>query len=143
MQLDTIQRQEALRQRKLYLNQGDDTVQPDIKQFSRITVTVDEMADASSISVGNEALRAFDIVAICPGNGKIFSYACQTAEVDIISLDFTHRLPFSINKKVLDIAVARGIYFEIKYSPIVGCEFSFDMNNSFERIISKICIFIW
>jgi ribonuclease P/MRP protein subunit RPP1 len=58
--------------------------------------------DAQSLTIGNETLKNFDIIAVCPGNIKVFAYLCKTAEIDIISLDFTHRLPFGLNKKLID-----------------------------------------
>lgn len=73
----------------------------DIEQLNRITITVDEIYDAQSITSGNEALKPFDIVAVCPGNAKIFSYLCKTADVDIISIDFSHKVPFTLNKKLV------------------------------------------
>ena len=89
------------------------------------------MADANAISTGNDAIRAFDVVAIVPGNQKIFAYACQTAEVDIISLDLTHRLPFALNKKLIDVAVKRNIFFEIQYSPIIECMIRYFLHFSY------------
>ncbi len=99
----------------------------EIRQFSRITVTVDELSDANSLTSGNEALKPFDIVSICPGNAKVFAFACQTAEIDIISFDFTHRIPYNISKKLLDTAVSRGILFEIVYSPMLTCKLNISL----------------
>lgn len=91
----------------------------EVRQMSRISITIDDMADAQSLTTGNEFLRNFDIVSVCPGNPKIFSYLCKTADIDIITLDFTRKISFSINKKLIDEAVLRGIFFEIIYSPII------------------------
>ena len=91
-----------------------------LRQLSRITVVVDEVVDAQSLSLGNELIRKFDVVAATPGNGKVFAHLCRTGEVDIISLDFSHKLPFSLNKKLIDEAILRGITFEIIYSPLLG-----------------------
>ena len=72
-----------------------------LKQLNRLTVTIDELADAQSLTTGNEYLRKFDIIAASPGNAKVFEYLCKTAEIDLISIDFTRRIPFSINKKLV------------------------------------------
>lgn len=89
------------------------------RQLSRITLVLDDLADAQTLHINNLALHAYDIIAACPGNQKIFQYLCQTADIDIISFDFHHRLNFSINKKLLDAAVKRGIHFEISYSGLL------------------------
>lgn len=72
-----------------------------IEQLNRITITVDDVYDAQSITSGNEVIKQFDIVAVCPGNAKIFNYLCKTADIDIISIDFSHKVPFTMNKKLV------------------------------------------
>ena len=90
-----------------------------IRQFSRVTVVVDDILDAQSLSTGNEALKQFDIVAVRPGNSKVFSYLCKQAEVDIIDLTQSSA-DINFSKKMLDEAVARGIFFEINYLGIIS-----------------------
>ena len=72
-----------------------------VKQWSRLTVILDEVVDAQAITVGNEFIKNYDIIAASPGNAKVFSYLCKTAEIDIISIDFTHRVMFPMNKKLV------------------------------------------
>jgi ribonuclease P/MRP protein subunit RPP1 len=115
--MESIQRRDALQLRSLVTGS---TASADIRQLSRITVTIDDMIDAQTLTVGNAVLNSFDIVAVRPGNMKVFAHLCKVAEIDIITLDFTHRLPFALNKKLLDEAVERGIFFEIVYSPVIG-----------------------
>lgn len=90
-----------------------------LRQVSRLTVYPGDVMDAQTLTLGNEALRKFDIVAACPVDGKVFSFLCTTAEVDIISLDWAHA-PFPFHKKLLDAAVARGITFEVCYAGMYG-----------------------
>lgn len=117
--IDQMQRKDICRFRSL-VSKEPSCMDDNLRQLTRITLTIDDLFDANSLNTGNEALRAFDIVAANPGNAKIFAYLCQSAEIDIISLDFTHRLAFGINKKLLDEAVKRGIFFEILYSPMLS-----------------------
>ena len=81
------------------------------RQYTRLTYTVDEVSEAQCITSGNPTLQLFDLVAATPGNQKIFNYLCKTADVDIISLDFTHKIPFSIDKKVVSI-----VFYLYEYS---------------------------
>jgi hypothetical protein len=76
---------------------------PQFTQYNRITFTVDEVIDASMLTSTNDALKSFDIVAASTNDGKVFAYLCKVAEIDIISLDFTHRIPFPLNKKLVRI----------------------------------------
>lgn len=115
--MEPIQRRDALELRSLTNSKSTIT---DVRQLNRITITVDDMMDAQMLTLGNTTLNSFDIIAVRPGNIKVMTHLCKTADIDIITLDFTHRLPFSINKKLLDEAVMRGIHFEILYSPILG-----------------------
>lgn len=72
-----------------------------VAQYQRITIVVDDIADAQSLHSSNDLLRPFDIVAATPGNGKVFAYLCKEADIDVISLDFSRHLPFSIAKKTV------------------------------------------
>jgi len=40
--------------------------------------------------------------------------------VDLISVDFGERLPFQIKRASVKIAMERGIFFEIMYSPAIS-----------------------
>jgi hypothetical protein len=71
----------------------------DFKQFSRVTVTVDDATDAQALTTGNPALLRFDLVAASPRSLSGFLHLCKQAEIDIISLDFSHRLNFHIDQK--------------------------------------------
>jgi hypothetical protein len=87
---------------------------PGLRQLTRLTVTVDDVGDAQSLQTSNPLLGQFDLVVARPGNAKVFAHLCKHADVDMITLDFTHRLPFSLNKKLLDEATKRGVHFEVR-----------------------------
>jgi ribonuclease P/MRP protein subunit RPP1 len=91
-----------------------------LRQLNRLSVTLDDLADAQSLTIGNEVVQMFDVIAATPGNAKVFAYLCKTADIDIITLDLGRRIPFQLNKKLIDEAVARGICFELCYSVILG-----------------------
>ena len=75
----------------------------DLTQFSRINVTVDDVVDAQALTAGNETLNGYDIVAACPGNAAVFAYLCKSAQVDIISIDFSRKVSFPMIKKQVSI----------------------------------------
>lgn len=78
-----------------------------LRQFSRITISVDDVAEAQVLSSSQDMLTKFDIIAACPSNSKVLNYLCKQGDVDIISLDFTHRLQFPLNKKTVIVTCAR------------------------------------
>lgn len=125
VELDAMQRRDVFLHRSLV--KADLNLSPDaeaatlhLRQLTRLSATFDDLADAQALSIGNEIVRQFDIIAASPGNAKVFSHLCKTADIDIISLDLTRRLPFQLNKKLIDEAIARGICFELCYSVILG-----------------------
>ena len=101
--------------RKLIINENDtnNNLSFNMKQLNRITITIDDISDAQSLTSGNEFLKKFDLVAICPGNAKIFSYLCKTAEIDLISIDFSHKVPFPMKKKLVRIICYFNYYIII------------------------------
>lgn len=114
--LEPAQKREAMVLRSLAFGKS---VNHDLRQISRLNVTIDDVMDAHSLTVNNEVVRNFDIIAACPGNSSVMAYLCKTADVDLICLDFSHKLSFALNKKLIDEAIARGVQFEITYSPIL------------------------
>ncbi|QKX54123.1 uncharacterized protein TRUGW13939_01206 [Talaromyces rugulosus] len=59
----------------------------------------------------------YSIVAVRPTNEKTLLSACNSMDCDLISLDLSVRLPFHFKLKTVASAVARGVRFEICYSP--------------------------
>ena len=94
--LDTTETKECTRFRGIT---STDNKSAELEQHSRITIIIDDVFDAQVLTAGNEILRSYDIVAACPGNAAVFAYLCKTAQVDIISIDFSRRVTFSLIKK--------------------------------------------
>ena len=91
-----------------------------IEQINRITINVSDIMEAQSLTCTNSVLNSFDLVAVRTTDIKTFAYLCTQADgIDIITFDFTRSLGFPIDKKLLDEAIKRGIYFEICYSSLL------------------------
>ncbi|XP_020571719.1 ribonuclease P protein subunit drpp30 [Phalaenopsis equestris] len=90
------------------------------RQYTRITISVDSAAAASALNIGNRLLRTYDLVATRPLNQMAFDQACSASEVDIISLDFSQKLPFRLKLGMVQAAIKRGVHFEISYSHIIA-----------------------
>jgi len=87
----------ALKQRALV----EKSANLNYKQLNRMSIVLDDVADAQSITAMQDQLKQFDLLAAVPGNGKAFTYICKEADIDIISIDFTRRVSFSLNKKMV------------------------------------------
>lgn len=98
IQLSTIEIQEMMKNRSLI---SENPFQ-ELKQYNRITLIVDDIVDCQNITANNDHLRTFDIVAIQPGNAKVFAHICRNCDVDLISFDFTRKIPFAVNKKLVN-----------------------------------------
>ncbi|ORX50653.1 PHP domain-like protein [Piromyces finnis] len=103
----------------------------DIKQYSRLTIIMNDASQNYSLNSNNETISAYDIIAIQPQNEKIFQLACSVLDIDIISLDFSTRLPFYLKLPMVNLAIERGIHFEINYSV------SLRDNNARKHLISN------
>ncbi|GJJ74653.1 ribonuclease P/MRP protein subunit RPP1 [Entomortierella parvispora] len=90
-----------------------------LKQYSRLTLVVDDVSQNYGFNTNNPVVSSYDILAVQPTNEKTFQAACGTFEVDIISLDLSARLPFNLKLPTVGLAVERGIYFELCYGAAI------------------------
>ncbi|XP_008783772.2 protein GAMETOPHYTE DEFECTIVE 1 [Phoenix dactylifera] len=90
------------------------------RQYSRLTVSISAKSAAAALHPGNPVLRTYDIAAVRPLNQVAFDEACKFSEVDIISIDFSQRLPFRLKLPMVDAAIKRGLFFEITYSHLIA-----------------------
>lgn len=88
-------------------------IPPQLKVHKRLTLTISDNAQNHRI---NTLTSTYDFVALRPTNDKAFQLCCSSLECDIISLDFTQRIPFPIKFKTVASALQRGVRFEICYS---------------------------
>ncbi|XP_042401860.1 uncharacterized protein LOC121991861 [Zingiber officinale] len=89
------------------------------RQYTRLTVSVTGAAAAVSLN-GNALLKTYDLVAVRPLNQEAFDKACESSMVDIITLDFSQKLPFRLKISSIKLAIQRGLYFEVTYSHLIA-----------------------
>ncbi|KAI3839698.1 hypothetical protein MKW98_010003 [Papaver atlanticum] len=90
------------------------------RQYTRLTVTVENIVQAGVLNSGNPVLKTYDLVAVKPLNQTVFDHVCKVSEVDLIAIDFSERLPFRLKLPMVKAAIERGIYFEITYSHLIS-----------------------
>ncbi|KAI4305364.1 hypothetical protein L6164_028735 [Bauhinia variegata] len=89
------------------------------RQYTRLTVCVASSLEAQALNSGNPILKTYDLVAVRPLNQTAFDQACGTMEVDIISIDFSEKLPFRLKQPMVKAATERGVYFEVTYFGLI------------------------
>jgi ribonuclease P/MRP protein subunit RPP1 len=88
-------------------------IPPKLTVLRRITlVLTDSHQNAKLAALGKE----YDIIALRPVDERSLQLACGSLDCDIISLDFTQRLPYFFKFKTLSEAIKLGKKFEICYS---------------------------
>ncbi|KAI9204324.1 RNase P subunit p30-domain-containing protein [Polychytrium aggregatum] len=86
---------------------------PALAQLTRLTICVDDSIQNQHLNGNQSLLNSFDLIAIQPMTEKAFQAACGTFDIDIITLDFSCRLPFFIKATTVNLAIQRGVHFEI------------------------------
>ena len=86
---------------------------PNVDLLSRLTLTIGDTSQNHRLALLSSS---FSLVALRPTNEKSFQLCCGSLDCDIISLDFSQRLPFILKFKTVSSALQRGIRFEICYS---------------------------
>ena len=88
-----------------------------LAQHTRLTVVASEPAHCAQLAAAGDATRSYDVLAVQAASERVFASACTTLDVDIISFDLARRLPFRLRVPAVRAALARGITFELCYSP--------------------------
>ena len=87
---------------------------PNVTLLTRLTLKISDTSQNHRISTLSSS---YDLLALRPTNERSFQLCCGSLDCDIISIDFSQRLPFILKFKTVSSAVQRGVRFEICYSP--------------------------
>ncbi|GAU27190.1 hypothetical protein TSUD_107810 [Trifolium subterraneum] len=90
------------------------------RQYTRLTVCVENHLQANALNAGNPILKTYDLIAVKPLNQTVFDIACERMAVDIISIDFSAKLPFRLKQPMVKMAIQRGVVFEVSYSGLIA-----------------------
>mmetsp|Transcript_17666 Transcript_17666/g.36658 ORF Transcript_17666/g.36658 Transcript_17666/m.36658 type:complete len:162 (+) Transcript_17666:1316-1801(+) len=85
----------SMREAKVFLGK------PDVRLLSRLTVCVNDPSDIHFLS--SPVLRHYDVVAVRPSTEKLLQQVLQ-ADVDLVSVDLTQRLPFHLKRTQVHVA---------------------------------------
>lgn len=82
--------------------------------LNRLNIVLSDPAQNSRLTT---LTQLYSIIALRPTNEKALLNACTSLDCDIISIDLSVRQPYHFKMKTVAAAIARGIRFEICYSP--------------------------
>jgi ribonuclease P/MRP protein subunit RPP1 len=86
--------------------------------YTRLNINMDNPAHNYSIS-NQSIVNTYHLIAVKPSTEKLFQMACQQLEIDIIQLDMSVKLPFPLKNTNINMAIQRGIVFEIGYGQAI------------------------
>ncbi|KAL3147192.1 hypothetical protein ABBQ32_002693 [Trebouxia sp. C0010 RCD-2024] len=88
------------------------------RQLTRLTLSTEDSSAAAQAFIGTHAAaNSYDLLAVQPTSERVLQQACTSLEVDIIAFDLAKRLPFRFKPGPLQLALKRGLFFEICYAP--------------------------
>ncbi|NXG59564.1 RPP30 protein, partial [Hemiprocne comata] len=90
-----------------------------IKVFTRLTLVVSDPSHCNLLRSTSANIRLYDIIAVFPKTEKLFHIACTTLDVDLVCINVTEKLPFYFRRPPVNMAIDRGIYFELLYTPAI------------------------
>jgi ribonuclease P/MRP protein subunit RPP1 len=90
------------------------TVPSSVSLLTRLTVHIHDPSQNHRLA---QLQSAYNLIALRPTTEKALGLCCNSLECDLISFDFSVRLPFILRFKTVASALQRGIRFEICYSP--------------------------
>uniref|UniRef100_A0A8B9TZJ7 Ribonuclease P/MRP subunit p30 n=1 Tax=Anas zonorhyncha TaxID=75864 RepID=A0A8B9TZJ7_9AVES len=90
-----------------------------LKVLTRLTLVVSDPSHCNLLRSTSSNIRLYDIIAVFPKTEKLFHIACTTLDVDIVCVNVTEKLPFYFRRPPVNMAIDRGIYFELLYTPAI------------------------
>ncbi|XP_071668025.1 ribonuclease P protein subunit p30 isoform X3 [Patagioenas fasciata] len=110
-----------------------------IKVLTRLTLVVSDPSHCNLLRSTSANIRLYDIIAVFPKTEKLFhisqedhlglqqecslhaisKIACTTLDVDLVCINVTEKLPFYFRRPPVNMAIDRGIFFELLYAPAI------------------------
>ncbi|XP_049501362.1 ribonuclease P protein subunit p30 isoform X2 [Panthera onca] len=90
-----------------------------IKVLTRLTIIVSDPSHCNVLRATSSRVRLYDIVAVFPKTEKLFHVACTHLDVDLVCITVTEKLPFYFKRPPINVAIDRGVGFELVYSPAI------------------------
>ncbi|XP_035209736.1 probable ribonuclease P protein subunit 3 [Stegodyphus dumicola] len=86
------------------------------KIVNRLTAIIEDGIHAHHL-LKSPIPKKYDLLALQPVNEKMLQHICSTLDVDIISLNLTEDMGYSLKRTYIGQAIEKSMSFEIQYSP--------------------------
>uniref|UniRef100_A0A915KLD6 Ribonuclease P protein subunit p30 n=1 Tax=Romanomermis culicivorax TaxID=13658 RepID=A0A915KLD6_ROMCU len=97
------------------LDLGDGTAKK-LKLYSRLTLGLADTSQVHNI-LKMPVVEKYDVLCIYPKTDEMFNTIIKKLEVDMITIEITQRANWISRKNLVQMAIEKGITFEITYSP--------------------------
>lgn len=87
-----------------------------LKVYSRLTLGLADTSQVHNI-LKMPVVEKYDVLCIFPKTDDMFNTIIKKLEVDMITIDITQRASWISRKNLVQMAIEKGITFEITYSP--------------------------
>ncbi|KAI8883197.1 PHP domain-like protein [Backusella circina FSU 941] len=87
-----------------------------IRILTRVTIITNDVLSTEALT---DLRQNYDLIALRTNNMQVFKQACQSYDIDIISLYPNERLEFELEQHDIELAMSRHVYFELCYSPSI------------------------
>ncbi|KAI8147949.1 RNase P subunit p30-domain-containing protein [Fennellomyces sp. T-0311] len=101
--------------------QADQFKRPGVELLTRVTVEIEDTKKNYQMVLSNAANQSVDILAVRPLTLDVSRHACQNYDVDIISINCATKRVIP-NHAAAQVAITRGIFFEICYAQAFHCK---------------------
>lgn len=108
-------------------------------QLKRLNIPVEDASTGQESLSNSSIIDEYDIVVVQPLTDRAFSFACNSMDVDLISVDCSSRLNFRFKTDAVRNALKRGLHFEILYGPMIMARGSRKQFVSNVQALSREC----
>ncbi|KAF2075618.1 hypothetical protein CYY_003086 [Polysphondylium violaceum] len=92
------------------------TSKKSIKQYTRLEVVVKNNAELQMLNSNNPVVQSYDLISIIPTDINVFNAACNSTDIDIITL--TSFSKFIVKPDRIRQCIQKGISIELVYTSI-------------------------
>ncbi|XP_036347806.1 ribonuclease P protein subunit p30-like [Rhagoletis pomonella] len=98
------------------LKKLEDEFKNQVKILKRLTIIYVDVGIAHAMT-NSQNLRMYNIIAGQPKTDGALTHCCTSFSGDLVTFDMETRVKLLVNRKAYQMAVKRGMFFEIKYGP--------------------------
>lgn len=91
---------------------------PGLKILNRLTVAFTERSTLYKV-MQSEQFKKYHIFAVIPKSNEALQFVCDSVDTDIISFDPSDSRTLKLNRKICNMMLEKGVFFELMYFPTI------------------------